>query len=89
MKKVAMILVMVLMVSACGNNMVINGKEFETIGLVNIIVNDESILPIKDPQVKYRVIWGNVILGAILFETIFAPIYFFGFSMLEPVGDMK
>jgi len=34
-------------------------------------------------------IWGNIIWGVILFVTVIAPIYFFGFSMFEPIGEMK
>ena len=40
----------------------------------------------KNENVEYDVIWGNVILGAVFFETFVAPIYFFGFSMFKPVG---
>ena len=72
----------------CGDNMVIKGKEIETVGLVNMALNDASLLAIKDPQVKYQVIWGNVIWGALLFGTVIAPIYFYGFSMFEPVGSI-
>ena len=81
MKKiVAMILVLAtLCLAACGNDMVINGKKHSTYGLFNA---DEE----KDPNVKYHVIIGNVFWGIVLFETIAAPVYFFGFSLYEPVG---
>jgi hypothetical protein len=79
-KTIAMILVIVtLCLSACGNDMVINGKRHSTYGLLNA---DQE----KDPNVKYRVIVGNVVWGIIGFETIIIPIYFFGFSLYEPVG---
>ena len=68
--------------------MVIKGKEVETIGIVNILINDQSVMAVKDPQVKYKVIWGNVIWGAIFFPSVIAPIYFYGFSMFEPVGSL-
>jgi hypothetical protein len=35
--------------------------------------------------VQYKTVVGNVIWGIILVETIIAPIYFFGFSLYEPV----
>ncbi len=88
MKKIItyiLILFILIMISACGNNKIIEGKEYKTIGLVNIWVNDESMLDIKDPKIQYKIIWGNVIWGALLFETVISPIYFFGFSMFEPV----
>lgn len=68
-----------LCLAACGNDMVINGKKHSTYGLLNA---EEE----RDPNVKYHVIAGNVIWGILLFETIIAPVYFFGFSLYEPVG---
>jgi hypothetical protein len=40
----------------------------------------------QNRDIEYRVIWGNVIWGCLLCETIIMPIYFFGFSLYEPVG---
>jgi len=57
----------------------IGGVEYGTYGLIN---EDDK----KNENVEYDVIWGNVILGAVFFETFVAPIYFFGFSMFKPVG---
>lgn len=74
-----------LLLMSCGQNKIINGKNIETTGLIGIALNDPSVASIKEPGVKYHIIWGNVIWGVILFETIVAPIYFFGFSMFEPV----
>lgn len=90
MKTVKLLLVALLVISilsACGSDKVINGKKYETIGLVNILVNDSSIIQPKNPNIQYEIIWGNVIWGAILFGTVIGPIYFFGFSMFEPVGQ--
>lgn len=86
LKSLVLALAVILVLSGCGHNLVVNGKERKTIGVVNIIVNDFSLLEPKYPDVQYRIIWGNVIWGAILCETIIAPIYFFGFSIFEPVG---
>jgi len=81
MKKVICLLVLVsFFLMACGTDMVIDGKKHETIGIISLALDK------KVPGVKYEVIWGNVILGVLLIETIIAPIYFFGFSMFEPVG---
>ncbi len=60
----------------CGNAMDINGVPHETFGLFT----PEK----KDPNVCYRVIVGNVVWSAILVTTIFAPVYFVGFSLWEP-----
>lgn len=57
----------------------LGGVEYDTYGLLN---QDDK----KNPDIHYEVIWGNVIWGFVLAETIIAPIYFFGFSLFEPVG---
>jgi len=72
---VLVIVSMIFLVSACGRTKTINNKEYDTVGLFNE----------HNPKIEYKVIWGNVILGIILIETIIAPIYFFGFSCMEPV----
>lgn len=66
-------------ISGCGTTRVIDGVEYDTYGLVN--KHD-----IKDPDIEYRIIPGNVIWGAVLFKTYAAPLYFYGFSLFEPVG---
>ena len=75
-----LILLLCLSVSGCGEDKRINGRLCETYGILN---KDE----IKCPNVKYKVIKGNVILGIVFIETIIAPIYFFGFSIKEPVEE--
>jgi hypothetical protein len=65
--------------TGCGENKKINGVWYETYGLIN---KHE----VKDSKIRYRTIVGNVVWGIILFETLIAPLYFFGFSMYEPVG---
>ncbi len=81
MKIVCLVLSLFLFISlyGCGNTKVINGIEYDTYGLIN---QDSK----KNPDVEYEPIWGNIVWGALLAETIVAPIYFFGFSMFEPVG---
>lgn len=81
MKK-AIIFVMMLAILGlfgCGSKMEINGKEYDTYGLLNRDAERSSCI-------KYKVITGNVVWGILLSETVVAPIYFFGFSMYEPVG---
>jgi len=67
------------MFTGCGDVKSINGKVYDTYGLLNI--NKK-----KNPDIEYKVIIGNVVWGCILVETIIAPVYFFGFSLYEPVG---
>jgi hypothetical protein len=62
----------------CGDSKVIDGVQYETYGLINA---DKE----KNPNIEYRLIKGNVFWGIVLCETIIAPVYFFGFSLHEPV----
>src|SRR5262245_7301582 len=68
-----------LAVSGCARDAKICGVTYTSYGLAN---QDDR----KNPDVEYEVIWGNVFWGVVLFETIIAPIYFFGFSLFNPVG---
>jgi len=77
-----MIITFCLFTVGCGSDKVINGKLYETYGLIN---RDN----VKSSNVKYKVIVGNVIWGILLCETIIAPIYFFGFSIQEPVCEVS
>lgn len=70
---------MLLMTSGCGDDMVINGKNYETVGVFNMH-------EVENNGVEYRIIPGNVVWSIILVETLVFPIYFVGFSCLEPVG---
>ena len=72
----------VCMLTCCGDNKTIDGFEYTTYGLIN--ENSK-----KNPNIEYRLIWGNVVWGCILSETIIAPIYFFGYSTFEPVGFLS
>jgi hypothetical protein len=66
-------------VSGCGQTKTIDGIEYDTYGLLN---ENEK----RNPDIAYEVIWGNVFWGCLFLETIVAPVYFFGFSLFEPVG---
>lgn len=68
-----------IILSGCGNIKTIDNVTYDTYGLIN---EDEK----KNPNIEYKVIWGNIVLAVILCETIVAPIYFVGFDMFEPIG---
>jgi hypothetical protein len=91
MKKIisiGLIICMFFAIIGCGSNEVIDGKKIESIGLINIMVNDRSVLAVKEPGIKYEVMWENVVVGIILIETAVMPIYIFGFELLKPVGPL-
>ncbi len=79
-KVIAVSLISLLCVSlvGCGSTKVIGGIEYDTHGLLN----KEK----ENPNIQYKLVWGNIIWGAVLFETVVAPIYFYGFSIWEPIG---
>lgn len=76
---VAIMLVLVLQIAGCADRKMIDGVTYDTYGIINA---DDK----KNPNIEYEVVWGNVFWGIVLFGTIIAPIYFFGFSLFEPVG---
>jgi len=80
-KKIAIIVLVVvsLAFSGCANTKVIDGVEYDTYGLLS---KDEK----KNEKIQYELVWGNIVWGAILFSSVVAPVYFYGFSMWEPVG---
>lgn len=66
-------------ITGCAENKRIGDVEYETYGLANQAEK-------QNPEIQYDISWGNFIWGIVLIETIVAPIYFFGFSLYEPVG---
>lgn len=80
-KSISVILILsissMLFLSACADSKTINGKEYEPYGILD---QDD----VKDPKIKYKVVWGNVVWGALLVETVVAPIVIFGFYLWEP-----
>lgn len=75
---ISAILFISMFLASCGNNKTIGAETYQTYGLFN----KEDC---RNPDIEYRLIIGNVIWAVILCETIIAPIYFFGFSLYEPI----
>lgn len=84
MKKFIAIILMVSMLVlglGCGNSKTIDGVKYNTYGLFN----KEK----KSPNIEYELIVGNLLWSVLLCETLVMPIYFFGFSIYEPVGPVN
>jgi len=80
MKKILVIVsVVLLLFCSCASNLKSDGVVYESYGLLNKEENRNS-------GIQYRLCTGNLILAIIFCETIVMPIYFFGFSLYEPVG---
>jgi hypothetical protein len=64
--------------AACAQPKVIDGKEYQPYGL---FTSDTY----KDQAIRYEVVWGNVVWSILLSETLIVPVYFFGFSLFQPI----
>ncbi len=71
--------ILALSFTGCADRKTINGTEYDTYGLF-----DEGKK--ANPNIEYELVWGNIVWGVILVQTLIAPIYFFGFALWEPVG---
>lgn len=86
MKHLIITLILTMLVTAgCADNMYHDGKCIETYGLFNEHSTREDNNKVAT-NIEYELAWGNIIWSIILSETIFAPVYFIGFSLMEPVS---
>lgn len=85
---ISLIIVLSLILVSCGRPATIGGVEYETVGFIEMVAPN-NVTGDYSKEIQYEVCWGNVIWGVILIETIIAPIYFFGFSMFNPVRKLN
>lgn len=72
--------IMAMSFTGCADKKTIDGVTYDTYGLLN---SDSK----QNPNIEYELQWGNMVWGVLLAEFFFIPtIYFFGFSLWEPVG---
>jgi len=82
LKKVVIAVLIMAFVSigyGCGDTKKIGNNIYDTYGFIN---SGEK----RNENVEYKIIIGNVVWSILLVETIVAPLYFWGFSIYEPVG---
>jgi hypothetical protein len=84
-KRAIAVLMVCLLIGSCGKSVVIDGNEYNTTGIIEMLTKTGDY----NGKIKYEPCWGNIVLGAILCETVIVPIYFFGFSMFNPVGLLE
>jgi len=87
-KALSLILIVTLLLVGCGQSKVIDGKEYKTVGLIDMNSTSPNVDNDFDKEIAYEVCWGNVIWAVLLIETVVAPVYFFGFSMYNPVDKL-
>ena len=66
--------------SGCNNTKTIAGHTYDTYGVMN---QDEN----KNPNIKYEVSIGSVIVGVIFSESIIIPLYIIGWDLFQPVCE--
>jgi len=83
MKKLIVVLALCFFLTACAHSLVVGDQVYQPYGGFNAA-------SVKAPDVMYQPSWGNITLGVVgcLFPPFgfIAPIYFWGFSAMEPVG---
>lgn len=78
MKNTILILIPFLLISCAGNGYLYKGERHSPKGAFTTVE--------MNPCLKYKVVKENIYLGALLLPTIVGPVYFWGFSYLDPVG---
>lgn len=69
-----------LSVTACGHPLTVEGRTYPTYGLFNENTS-------KSKNVCYEVSVGNVVWSIIGIENVVMPVYFVGFSIMNPVRE--
>lgn len=77
-KTIVTLLAASLLLSACGSPQTFEGKEYPTYGLFN----EGSV---KSDKVCYALSIGNVVWSILLIEGVIFPVYFIGWSIMNPV----
>jgi hypothetical protein len=81
MKKLLILAMVAMMVTSCGKNFHDKyGNIYETKGIAHFATDKQ------DECVEYDFSIGNIILGTLFFATAIAPVYFFGFSAMNPTS---
>jgi hypothetical protein len=76
-------MILALLTMGCADSLTVaaegeKARTLESVGLFNTRN--------KASDVCYDIVVGNVVWSILLIETLVAPIYFVGFSIMEPVG---
>jgi hypothetical protein len=77
-KTIAIIIALSIALAGCGEPRYLGGRYYPTYG----VLNESSH---RSDAVCYEISFGNVIWGLVLIESVIFPLYFFGFSLYNPV----
>ena len=78
MKKILLFVVVISMLTSCGQPLEHEGKTYPTYGFLNKSTD-------KSKKICYKVSVGNIVWSILSVETVVLPIYFVGFSLFNPV----
>jgi hypothetical protein len=76
------LLILAVLLAACGEPMKSGGKTYECYG----IADDFARNPRQDPEVRYEMESWNWLWVALTLETVIVPIYIVGWQVYCPVG---
>ncbi|MCW8965775.1 MAG: hypothetical protein OQK82_03680 [Candidatus Pacearchaeota archaeon] len=84
MKKIlSLVLICSVLLTSCADSLTyVNGQGQSVTAKSTGIFNKEK----RDPNVNYELCVGNVVWTVILCETLVMPLYFVGWSIMEPVS---
>lgn len=77
-RTVVALTLMGIVLSGCAKSRVFEGVEYKPYG----VVNEQAV---KNEKVCYVVSAGSVIVGVIFVESVIAPMYVFGWDLMEPI----
>jgi hypothetical protein len=82
-KLVSIALIFTVLLSSCANTLEYENSQGNKVTAHSVgLFNQDD----KDPNVVYKLCVGNTIWSIVLVQTLVAPIYFVGWSILEPVS---
>ena len=79
MKKIIALSLVALTLAGCAHPVHRDSKVYKPYGLIN----EETR---KDPNEKYEMSAGSVVVAIMFCETIFVPIYIIGWDLYQPIG---
>lgn len=75
----SVIALILILATSCARNLTVDGQTYRPYGFANA---DDR----KSPDIEYDVCLGNLFWAVMMSETVVMPLYFAGWSIMEPVG---
>jgi len=82
-KMLSVVLILSILMTSCADSLTYENGQGQKVTVTSTGVFNKGD---RDPNVNYELCVGNVVWSIILVETFFAPVYFVGWSIMEPVS---